>query len=168
MIKRLTVLFVLLMSWGAGWAQNATGRVTGTVVSEKDEALAGANVNAFNPQTKESVTVPTNDRGLFEFRSLTSGQHYNITVTHIGYATRLIRNVLVRPNENNSIIIKMVTGANDLDQFVVVGYGTQRKGDLTGAVAQVGGEVLQDKPLPNVSRGLQGVIPNLNITMTDG
>lgn len=168
MSKRLTVLFVLLMSWGAGWAQNATGRVTGTVVSEKDEALAGANVNAFNPQTKESVTVPTNDRGLFEFRTLTSGQHYNITVTHIGYATRLIRNVLVRPNENNSIIIKMVTGANDLDQFVVVGYGTQRKGDLTGAVAQVGGEVLQDKPLPNVSRGLQGVIPNLNITMTDG
>src|SRR5262249_40241608 len=155
-IKRLAVLLLLLISWGASWAQDGAGRITGTVVSEKDEPLAGANVNAFNPVSKESVTVPTNEKGVFEFRSLTAGKSYNITVTHIGYATRQLRNVRVKANENNTILIKMSEGANDLDQFVVVGYGTQRRGDLTGAVAQVGGEVLQDKPLPTVSHGLEG------------
>jgi TonB-dependent SusC/RagA subfamily outer membrane receptor len=55
-----------------------------------------------------------------------------------------------------------------MDQVVVVGYGTQRKVNLTGAVSQVSGAVLSDRPMPSVSRGLEGVIPNLNITMTDG
>src|ERR1700761_5753668 len=123
-IKRLNVfmLLLLLFSWGAVRAQDAAGgRITGTVVSEKDEPLVGASVNAFNPVSKESVTVPTNDRGVFEFRSLTAGRGYNITVTHIGFATRQIRNVQVKARENNSIIIKMSAGTNELDQFVVVG-----------------------------------------------
>src|ERR1700761_1859721 len=167
-IKRLAVFLVLLLSWGAVRAQDGAGRITGTVVSDKDEPLVGASVNAFNPQSKESVTVPTNERGVFEFQRLTAGKGYNITVTHIGFTTRQIRNVQVKAHENNSVLIKMSAGTNDLDQFVVVGYGTQRRGDLTGAVAQVGGEVLQDKPLPTVSRGLEGVVPNLNIVMTDG
>lgn len=55
-----------------------------------------------------------------------------------------------------------------LEEVVVVGYGTQKKVNLTGAVDQVGPEVLENRPLTNLTRGLQGVIPNLNIRMTDG
>ncbi len=55
-----------------------------------------------------------------------------------------------------------------LSEVVVVGYGTQKKVNLTGAVDQVSGEVFENRPLTNLTRGLQGVIPNLNIRMTDG
>ena len=48
---------------------------------------------------------------------------------------------------------------------VVTGYGTQKKINLTGAVAAVSGEVLDDRPIVNVGEGLQGVIPNLNICL---
>lgn len=55
-----------------------------------------------------------------------------------------------------------------MDEVVVVGYGTQKKANLSGAVAAVDGKVLQDRPITNIGQGLQGVVPNLNITMNNG
>jgi TonB-linked SusC/RagA family outer membrane protein len=160
---------------GLGWlspgrllAQGTTGKVTGVVTTEKGQPLEAANVKASDGSAGGSVTVATNDRGVFEFHSLTAGKTYTFTVTHIGYTTRTLSHIVVKPNENNSLLVRMSEGSNDLDEFVVVGYGRERKGDLTGAVSQVSGQVLDDKALPTVSRGLQGVIPNLNIQMTDG
>jgi TonB-linked outer membrane protein, SusC/RagA family/TonB-dependent outer membrane receptor, SusC/RagA subfamily, signature region len=55
-----------------------------------------------------------------------------------------------------------------LDEVVVVGYGTSRKMNLTGAVEQITSEVFENRPITNMTQGLVGVIPNLNITLTDG
>jgi TonB-linked SusC/RagA family outer membrane protein len=55
-----------------------------------------------------------------------------------------------------------------VEEVVVVGYGTQKKANLTGAVDQVTGEVFDNRPIANVSQGLKGVIPNLNIKLQDG
>ncbi|WP_341843354.1 TonB-dependent receptor [Chitinophaga caseinilytica] len=55
-----------------------------------------------------------------------------------------------------------------LQEVLVVGYGTQKKANLTGAVASVGGEVLESRPLVNLAQGLQGVVPNLNVNMNNG
>ncbi len=55
-----------------------------------------------------------------------------------------------------------------LSEVVVVGYGTQKKVNLTGAVDQVTGDVLQNRSVPNLTQGLQGVIPNLNLVPRDG
>ncbi len=55
-----------------------------------------------------------------------------------------------------------------LEEVVVVGYGTQKKINLTGAVSQITAEVIENKPAPNLTRILQGALPNLNIKMTDG
>lgn len=149
-------------------AQPNSTKVTGTVATEKGEPLQGASVKANNTKSGESYTIVTNEKGMFEFRSLSAGNTYNFTITHIGYAARFIKGFLVRGNENNSLLVKLSEGSADLEQFVIVGYGTQKKGDLTGAVAQVSGEVLNDRPMPNVARGLEGVVPGLNIAMTDG
>jgi TonB-linked SusC/RagA family outer membrane protein len=172
MLTRLVKIFLLLAFLaGSGQgirAQSSTASVTGTVVTEKGEPLAGASIRANNTQSGASYNVSANERGLFEFKALTAGNTYTFTITHIGYQTRSIKGFLVKPNERNSVLVRMTEGSNDLDQFVVVGYGTQKRGDLTGAVTQVSGEVLADRPSPNISRGLEGLIPNLNINMTDG
>ncbi|OJV83308.1 MAG: SusC/RagA family protein [Bacteroidia bacterium 44-10] len=55
-----------------------------------------------------------------------------------------------------------------LEEIVVVGYGTLKKVNLTGAVEQVTGDVFENRPITNISQGLVGVIPNLNIQMSDG
>lgn len=57
---------------------------------------------------------------------------------------------------------------SSLNEVVVVGYGTQRKENLSGAVAQVDQKVLQNRPIANVAQGLQGVVPNLNIQFASG
>jgi TonB-linked SusC/RagA family outer membrane protein len=163
------VQFLLLLSLGYGvGAQGVTGRVTGTVATEKGEPLPGASIKASDIHSKDAYTIVSNEQGVFEFRMLTAGKTYNFTITHIGYETRVIKAFLVKPNENNSLLVRLAEGSNDLDQFVVVGYGSQKRGDLTGAVTQVSGDVLQDRPSPNISRGLQGVVPNLNISFSDG
>jgi len=55
-----------------------------------------------------------------------------------------------------------------LQEVVVVGYGTQKKANLTGAVDQVTSEVFENRTMTNLTQGLKGVMPNLNITLLDG
>ena len=65
-----------------------------------------------------------------------------------------------------NVTIKEDTQA--LEEVVVVGYGTQKKVNLTGAVAMTEGDILENRPIANLAQGLQGAIPNLNITMPSG
>jgi TonB-linked SusC/RagA family outer membrane protein len=62
----------------------------------------------------------------------------------------------------------MTPDIQSLSEIVVVGYGTQEKVNLTGAVGVTDGEVLQNRPIANVGEGLQGVVPNLNVDIRNG
>ncbi|MBX6361429.1 MAG: TonB-dependent receptor, partial [Acidobacterium ailaaui] len=68
----------------------------------------------------------------------------------------------------SQINIQMHATATGLNQVVVVGYGTQKKANLTGAVTQIDNKMLQDRPVDNVGQALQGVVPNLNINFSNG
>lgn len=70
----------------------------------------------------------------------------------------------------NRTVVNVALATNNavLNEVVVVGYGTQKKVNLTGAVDQVGGEVFEGRVLPNVSQMLMGAVPNLNINLADG
>lgn len=70
---------------------------------------------------------------------------------------------------NRSILdVVLHVDTKALEEVVVVGYGTQKKANLTGAVGQVGKEVFENRPVPNLTQGLQGALPNVNIRMLDG
>lgn len=62
------------------------------------------------------------------------------------------------------IKVTLVEDSKKLDEVVVVGYATVKKANLTGAVSAVDSKVLEDRPIINLGQGLQGTIPNLNIT----
>lgn len=68
--------------------------------------------------------------------------------------------------QNGKLAVVMTIEVATVNDVVVVGFATQRKSEVTGAVTQIGGEVLENKPLSSISEGLQGAIPNLNITNT--
>ena len=78
------------------------------------------------------------------------------------------RSVTEKINGRKVIDIQMLTESVQLGEVVVIGYGTQKKANLTGAVDQVTSEVLENRSIPNLTQGLQGVLPNLNIRMLDG
>lgn len=71
-------------------------------------------------------------------------------------------------NGRSVIDITLQEEISDLQEMVVVGYGSQKRVNLSGAVDQVDGEVLKNRPISNAAQGLQGLIPNLNIQFNSG
>jgi TonB-linked SusC/RagA family outer membrane protein len=86
-----------------------------------------------------------------------------LVFSYVGYVSQEIET-----GSRATIDVALKADAKSLNEVVVVGYGTQKKVNLTGAVDQVGQEVLQNRPIPNLAQGLVGVVPNLNIKMFDG
>lgn len=81
----------------------------------------------------------------------------------IGYA-----DVTRTATSNGTINVTLAEDTTILDETVVVGYGTQKKVNLTGAVDVVTSEALDNRPVSNLSQGLQGAVPNLQLTFADG
>ncbi|WP_400262663.1 SusC/RagA family TonB-linked outer membrane protein [Sphingobacterium sp. SG20118] len=133
------------------------GKVTGKVVDGRGNAISGATV-AIKGTTN---VIATNDRGEFDF-SVSQTKSFTLTVSCVGFSTKDFQ---IEPNQQ---IVITLDNKNDLEEVVVVGYGTQKKSNLTGAVSQITSEVLENRPAPNLSRMLQGTLPNLNLKMVDG
>jgi hypothetical protein len=150
----LGILLLVLPAMLLGQTQRSVG---GLVTSDAGEALIGVNVRIKGSNT--GVTTGINGR----YQLAIPGDQAVLVFSFIGFAQQ---EVLV--GNRNIIDVRLASSAKDLEGLVVVGYGTQKKANLTGAVDQVGKEVFENRPLTNVTRGLQGVIPNLNIRMTDG
>lgn len=87
-----------------------------------------------------------------------------LVVSFIGYTSQ---EVVVKKGES-SIKINLYEDSKNLNEVVVVGYGTQKKVNLTGAVTQVTSDVFEGRPTANATQMLEGVVPNLNINLADG
>jgi len=103
----------------------------------------------------------TDKNGQFTLES--SKSNVTLVVSFVGFTTKTQQ---VSGDLNNVVI--QLDNKNDLEEIVVVGYGTQKKINLTGAVSQVTSEVLENRPAASLSRMLQGALPNLNLKMVDG
>lgn len=132
--------------------------VLGIVKDQNGIPLPGVSVSVIGSNKRQGVS--TNEKGAF---SLTVPFGAQLSFSMIGYISQTLS-----AKKGSSMEVSMKEGQADLEEVVVVGYGTQKKANLTGAVDQVGKEVFENRPLTSTTRGLQGVIPNLNIRMTDG
>ncbi|WP_321995527.1 TonB-dependent receptor [Draconibacterium orientale] len=131
--------------------------VTGTVTDEKGEPLVGATVVVDG--TLDGTV--TNFDGAFSLK-VAEGVD-KLKVTFIGF-----KQLVVDIAGKSEVSIVLESSYSEIDEVVVVGYGTVKKRDLIGAVDQIGEEALEGRVNPSVTRSLQGQIPNLNITMTSG
>jgi TonB-linked SusC/RagA family outer membrane protein len=132
--------------------------IEGVVTNQKGEPLAG--VTIYIKGTKKGAT--TDDRGNFKITIASTGSP-TLEFSFVGYESQS-----VKPGGQTFLRIVLKDAATDLNSIVVVGYGTQRKENLTGAVATVGSKDLDSRPLVNLAEGLQGLVPNLNIGLVNG
>ncbi|RZK52545.1 MAG: TonB-dependent receptor, partial [Pedobacter sp.] len=138
------------------------GSITGKVVDEKGEPLPGANV-----LIKElNRNVQTNVDGTFTV-SAPAG-NYNVAISFISYSTVTLNKVVVKAGEKTPINVTLKGETGSLNEVLVVGYGTQKRENATGAVDQITAKSLENRPVSNLTQGLQGLIPNLNLKMMDG
>ena len=166
--KLWMVLFLFCCMGISALAQEETGSVNGVVRKESGDPVAGVSVVIKNSETGLSKGTQTNDAGVFRFDKLPVRGSYSFVFSYVGLQTQTLSGYTIKPNSSVSIITKMQEQAGNLNAVVVVGYGTTKKANLTGAVSQVSGEVLDNRSLPNLSQGLQGVVPNLNLRPADG
>lgn len=156
-------IFLLLIAlWSTTsllWAQNK--QISGTVTDEKGTPLPGVSV-----QIKSTTRgVATDFDGKY---SIEASQGNVLLFSSMGYASQ--EKTVGKGGGGNSLIInvKLKEDTQELGEVVVVGYGSQKKENLTGAIATVDAKVLESRPLTTIGQGLQGVIPNLNITTSNG
>lgn len=120
--------------------------ISGVVKDEKGEPIIGANILE---RGTTNGTVTDID-GKFSLTLLNSNSQ--LQVSFIGYTDKI-----VTVGNASSLAINLNEDTQKLDEVVVVGYGTQKKVNLTGAVASVSGEKLADRPITNATQALQGV-----------
>lgn len=138
-------------------SSNKNIKIRGTVTDEQGEPVIGANVLVEN--SKRATITDLNG----EF-SLEVPANSKIRITYIGYVTQ---EVLVKNQTHFNIQLRENT--QTMDEIVVVGFGTQKKVNMTGAVAAVNvNEALGNRPISNVSAALQGVVPGLKIESSTG
>ena len=129
-------------------------RMAGRVVDGNGEPLVGATVMIHG--TSEGTTTDLD--GNYSM-SVADGDWVDALL--IGYKT-------VSRKAASRLDFVLEDDITQLEEVVVVGYGVQKKVNLTGSVESLGGEAMENLPMPSLSRGLQGMIPSLNIDMTDG
>ncbi|WP_242203582.1 SusC/RagA family TonB-linked outer membrane protein [Aestuariivivens insulae] len=132
--------------------------IAGTVVDANGQPLPGANV--LEKGTTNGVQSDFDGK----FSLTVSNENAILVISYVGFLTK---EILV--GNQTSIAVSLVENAAALDEVVVVGYGLQKKANLTGAVSSVNfDEVIADRPQTISSRALQGVIPGLDIDFNQG
>ncbi|WP_175636364.1 SusC/RagA family TonB-linked outer membrane protein [Pedobacter ghigonis] len=138
------------------------GTISGKVVDEKGDPLPGASI-----LVKElNKVAQTNPDGSFKL-SVPTGT-YTIQISFISYTTVTLGKVQVKASENAPLNVTLKGESGSLNEVLVVGYGTQKRENATGAVDQITAKKLENRPITNLTQGLQGLLPNLNLKMMDG
>lgn len=128
-------------------------KTTGTVLDQNGEAMIGVSVKVKDNATMGTIT---DLEGKF---SIDAPKGATLEISYIGYKTVTVK------AEGTALHITMKEDAEVLDEVVIVGYGSQKKVNVTGAVGMVNSEVLEARPVQNVSQALQGVVPGLNLSV---
>ena len=157
--RRLTFLFLLFTSLQVT-AQ--TAKIEG-VVKDKQGVMPGVSV-----QVKGTTTGATTDtKGFF---TLSAPEDGILVFSSVGYLPAELNVSKYKPSSGSVYRIYLTLEPNDqnLDEVVVVGFGTQKKVNLTGAVGVVDAKALENRPVQNISQALQGLVPGLNIGQNNG
>lgn len=148
----LTVLPILLAL--ASYGQRT---ITGVIKDMKGDPIIGANVIA-----KEDITIGTITDIDGSFKLVVNQSVKNLTLSYTGYTTKEV-NV-----ENVNQISEILAEGKLLDEVVVVGYGTQKRSNLTGSISSIKGADIASSPIQSFDQGLQGRAAGVQITTPNG
>lgn len=167
--KTQTVSLMLLsLSLSFGGQAHASKVSTETSITQQADKATGTIEDEMGPITGASVVVKgttngtvTDMDGKFTLSNVKKGDV--IQISFIGYISQE-----VKYTGQSTIKVQLKEDTQTLDEVVVVGFGTQKKVNLTGSVSMVNAEVIESRPVQNVSQALQGVVPGLNFSVNSG
>ena len=155
-MRKAILLLCGLFAFVTAFAQ--TRQVTGKVVDKKGEALIGVSVGLKGSSTGVSTDVSGN----FKINVPTSGSSV-LVFKYVGFKTKE-----VSVGQQSKLSVTLEESSTELDAVVVVGYGTAKKKDLTGAVGTVTSDVIAAAPVTSAMQAIQGRVAGVQISSTEG
>lgn len=165
----LCLLFFLNAIHGVGYAGAKHVELTGSQEINQSKTVSGIVTDKNNePLIGVSVSVKGTTTGIItgldgEYSLQVPDSRSVLVFSFLGYQKREIT-----VGNQTTINVTLSEDTELLDEVVVVGYGVQKKANLTGAVASIGGEKLENRSVPTLTQALQGTVANLNISSTSG
>lgn len=131
-------------------------KISGKVVDKNGEPLIGVSISV--PETGSGTMTDENGN----YSIAVPNVHSKLQFTYVGYKT-------VSVEASSSIVnVKLESGESAIDEVIVVGYGTMKKSDVTGAISSIKPDALIRQPVSNVTSALQGVVPGVTVTSNSG
>jgi len=161
-------VFIFIFQPITARSQEKGSLVKGIVQGSKKEPLAGVSVIIRNNKTNFTSGTSTDTTGVFTFSYVPAGGPYSFSFSMVGYEAQTLSGYNIKADAALSLVVDMKSTTQTLDQVVVVGYGTQRKRDLTGSVAKVKSDELNAFPVNNPVQGLQGRVAGVQILQNSG
>ena len=132
--------------------------VTGTV-RHSDKPLPGAKVTLEGTK----ISSQTDQAGKFSIK-VPDPKTAVLAVNYLGMQEAIV----VLSGRTSGIEVKLIEKLNQMEEVVIIGYGSQKKGNVTGTMASVSGEVLAKTPTASVAEAMVGKLPGVQITAADG
>ncbi|MDR2283336.1 MAG: TonB-dependent receptor [Sphingobacterium sp.] len=151
---RTIMLFTVLLFYGAVTNAQDKKKVTGTVKSSQGATLSGVTVSVVGSKSNAQTDK------LGDFKIEVNSLNETLQFTFVGYASKE-----VSLSGKSHVTVILDETAESLDEVVVVGYGTQKKSNLTASVDVISSAQLKDRPANNVADLIKGASPNVNVNM---
>ena len=131
--------------------------IQGKILNENKEPLANVTVTEKGSQQ----STMTDEQGNYSLKI--SNSTATLVFSIVGYQKKELA-----VSKESTLNVTLIPTLAEVDEVVVVGYGQQKKVNLTGAVSQISGEEFEDRPVTQLTQALQGTIPNLNVVFGSG
>ncbi|MDR0699785.1 MAG: TonB-dependent receptor [Tannerella sp.] len=138
--------------------QQQSRTIRGIITDDMNEPVIGANIII-----KGTTTGTTSDVD-GHFNLSTTSSNPVLVISYVGYLTQEI----VAGNSDRLILVKLSENDQALEEVVVVGYGIQKKVNLSGSVAQIDSKILSNRPIQNISSAIQGLMPGVTVLSGEG
>ncbi|HMF71275.1 MAG TPA: SusC/RagA family TonB-linked outer membrane protein, partial [Flavitalea sp.] len=149
-------------------AQEASSLVKGAVQNTTNEPLLGVSVVLKNSKTNFTSGTTTDSAGNFSFSGIAPGGPYTFTFSMVGFENQTLAGYNIKPGATISLVVNLVPSSGSLDQVVVVGYGTQKKKDLTGSVGSLASKDIKDLAVPRIEQALSGRVAGVQVKLSEG
>ena len=163
-LRFLLLVFIgLTCSLGVAWAQGGTGTVSGRVTDNKNEGIPGVTVLIDGT----TIGAATDADGNYTLTGVPAGPH-TVVISNVGYTSTRQPITVVAGQTATLPLQKLAESATALGEAVVVGYGVQRRQDLTGAVEQIDAKKFVQGQVTNPEQLVQGKVAGVQITTGGG
>ena len=151
------LVFISLLFYSSVSFSQQKLTVSGNVFTGNNEPLEGVSVNV------KGTNLGTITGSLGQFK-IQVNKGSTLVFSFVGYENKEVK----ANNSSSANRIELQKKSSSLGEVVVVGYGSQRKSDLTGAVSSVKGETLEQRPSATVAQELAGRVPGVNVSVNSG